>query len=437
MEKNRNKAVRIFLSGVESVLPDKMIYNTLTLEKDRLSIQGKNYLLDEIEHIYVLGAGKASALMGQAVEAIFGERISGGVIIVKYGHDCPLQRITVRQAGHPTPDEAGFNATKELVAIAAQAEEKDLVICLFSGGGSSLMADYPEGSCPEDISRLNALLLHSGADIHELNAVRKHLSRVKGGQLAKTIYPAKVISLMLSDVIGDPPDVIASGPTAPDSSTFQEAWNVIQKYDLSTRIPDSLKSYLLKGLGGKEPETPKIDDDVFNRVDNLIIGSNRLALQTAQRTAIELGYKTEIITSSLAGDVNEVCADLLSLIQSRKDEKSPLCILLGGEPTVKVTGSGLGGRNQHLALLLAQHISGFEKEICILVAGTDGTDGPTVAAGAVIDRETVCRGEKKGLTLQHYIDNFDAYHYFKIIDELLVTGSTKTNVMDMIVVLIG
>lgn len=428
----------IFKAAVEGVLPDKMIRENLKIEKNFLHIANLTYSLSQINNIYVIGAGKASALMGKEVESILRNHISAGYIIVKYGHVCPLDYIKVTEAGHPTPDEQGFKATQELINLVKKVGEKDLVICLISGGGSSLLADYPAGATSEDMIKLNKLLLNSGADINEMNAVRKHLSKIKGGQLAKEIYPAQTVSLILSDVIGDSLDVIASGPTSPDYSTFQEVKNILIKYNLKDKIPKILKKYIEKGIKEEVSETPKAGDLIFKKVHNFIIGSNAIALQHAQKKAEDLGINSLIITSELDGDVGLAAKIIVKMAlaeQNKLKTGGNVCLLLGGETTVKVEGSGLGGRNQHLALCAARLLSGKEN-ITILSAGTDGNDGPTDVAGAVVTSDTLRNAEKKGLDINLFIHNFDSYHFFQQAGGHIITGSTLTNVMDLIIVLI-
>lgn len=438
MEK-RKEAENIFLAGVESVLPNKLIHSQVKLSDDILYFADECRLpLAGFNHLYILGAGKASALMAKEMEIILDGKITKGHVIVKYGSDCGLHRINVTEAGHPFPDRNGVNATNEILKIAGQAAEKDLVICLFSGGASALLADYPAGSTLEELILMNQLLVKSGADIREINTVRKHLSRVKGGQLAKAIYPATVVSLILSDVVGDAVDVIASGPTCADGSTFKEALQVLDKYHLLEKIPTSMLAHLQAGLLNLVPETPKVDDPVFAQVRNLIIGSNQLALEVAAVKSLEYGYSPFILTAELSGDLTDVADFVLASAYRIKNDakiKKPVCLLAGGEPTIHVTEKGLGGRNQHFALYCATKIS--EKEgLTVLCAGTDGNDGPTDVAGAVVDCDTVENALKKSIDPQAYLKRQDSFHFFDQYGGQVITGSTMTNVMDLVVVLI-
>ncbi|MBU1614398.1 glycerate kinase, partial [bacterium] len=313
------------------------------------------------------------------------------------------------------------------------AKEEDLILCLLSGGGSALLFAPVRGISLEEIAQLNAALLSCGAKIDEINAVRKHLSSVKGGQLAKRAYPARLVSLILSDVIGDPLDVIASGPTTGDESTFADALKVLKRYDLEDKVPTAILSHLQRG----EPETPKKEDKIFERVTNIIIGNNRQALYAARDKARELGWTPLILTSEMEGEAKEAAKVFASICKEIRSSSNPMsppaCILAGGETTVTLKGDGRGGRNQEFALAAAMQIKGFE-EITILAAGTDGTDGPTEAAGAVVDGKTLSKIDKDP---EEYLKNNDSYHFFKDSPCHLITGPTRTNVMDMVIGLVG
>ncbi len=431
-------AKRIFLAGVERVLPDRLINKAISIRDNHMIIDSFNLSLDSFKDIYVIGAGKASALMGAEVERILGERITGGHIIVKYGHSCHLNKIKVTEAGHPVPDSKGFAATRAILELARNANVNDLVICLLSGGGSALLADFPEGLSPDDIMIVNKLLVKSGATINEINTVRKHLSQVKGGQLAKSVFPGTMVSLILSDVIGDPLDVIASGPTVPDPTTFNEALYILEKYDISRSLRGGIIYFLNEGVEGKRPETPKPDDPVFERTFNLLVGSNRLALEAASEKALEFGMQAIVITDRIAGNIDEVSSLIVeSALDRQRDKglKKPVCLLFGGEPTVRVSGDGTGGRNQHLALncsfLLREH-----QGITVLSAGTDGSDGPTTAAGAVVDCNTYNEAVARGIIPEDFLSRFDSFNFFRKTGGHIITGPTRTNVMDIVVVIV-
>jgi glycerate-2-kinase len=431
-------AEQIFLAGVESVLPSGLITKKMSLEDNSLIIGPQSYSMEAIENIYVIGAGKASAMMGAEVEKILGNRITEGRIVVKYGHSCKLKYIDISEAGHPFPDENGIKATREILKIAELANCNDLVICLLSGGGSSLLVDIPEGCSLKDIIKVSDLLINSGASISEINAVRKHLSGVKGGQLARVAYPAILVNLIISDVTGDPFDVIASGPTVPDPTTFLQALNVLATFGLTRIVPRGILAYLKRGVAGKKPETPKPGDPVFDNTFNILVGSNNVALEAARSKALEFNVNAVIVDYQLQGDTSTVAEYLVETalrFKNDKNEVKPVCLLFGGETTVKMIGKGTGGRNQHLALLSAMLLHNSEG-ITILCAGTDGNDGPTDAAGAVVDSDTISDANSKKIYAEKYLEEFDSFHFFKKEGGHIITGPTMTNVMDIIVVIV-
>jgi glycerate 2-kinase len=434
---NREKAIGIFLAGVESVKPVNLINRYVSVSNNILLIEGLSFNLSALKNIYIVGAGKASASMAKAIESILGSRITAGHIVTKYDHSVPLEFVEITEAGHPVPDENGIKGTEKIMSIVNMAEKDDLVICLISGGGSALLADVPEGCTLEDLKTLNSILLKTGANITEMNCIRKHLSKVKGGLLAKAASPAEVVSLILSDVIGDPLDVIASGPTAPDPTTFADAIAIIGKYKIGKEIPAQIIKVLREGFEKKRSETLKENDEILLHTHNLIIGTNRLALKTAKEKAESLGYDTEVITNKLDGDVFDVAGYIIEIVKSVKKGKlqKKICLLFAGEPTVKVKGTGSGGRNQHLALVAAKLLKDLPG-ITILSGGTDGTDGPTDAAGAVVDSNTSGNSLWLNLDMDKYIENFDSYNFFKQEGGLIITGPTQTNVMDLMVVLL-
>ena len=438
MTNYREMAEEIFRAGIAAVLPDKLIREWVHLQDSSLIIGHLKFDLSSIKNIYVIGAGKASALMAKEVDAILGNQIAEGHVITKYGHGCDLKYITLTEAGHPTPDANGVKGTSELLRIAKRAADDDLVLCLLSGGGSALMADYPDGAQLGDLIKVNQLLVNCGADITEINTVRKHLSKVKGGQLAREVHPAQMVSFILSDVIGDPLDVIASGPSVADSSTFQDVLEVIEKFSLEPDIPPVLLKHLIEGVAGRIPETPKYGDPIFDRVHNAIIGNCSMALEASLKKACDLGLDTKIATTPLSGDSALMAKTILNdalVIQRDPAIAKNVCLLFGGETTIKVTGSGLGGRNQHLALAAAIELEN-KPGITLLSAGTDGTDGPTNATGAAVDSQTIAQAKAKGIDANRYLEEFDSYHFFKKAGGHIITGPTTTNVMDMVVVIV-
>lgn len=435
----RKDALAIFKAGVKAVDPVEAIQNHLKIEKNILIVNKKKTDLSGFDRISVIGTGKASAAMARAMEDILGERLNAGIVITKYNHALPLGKVQVIEAGHPVPDEAGFRGARQIVRFLEKTDEKDLVFFLISGGGSALLPYPHRGLSLEDKQEVTKILLEVGADIHEINALRKHLSRVKGGRLAQAAYPATLISLVLSDVIGDDLDSIASGPTVPDRSTFADCLSILDKYQIFDRIPAVAVELFKKGVRGDIEETPKPGDSVFERTQNLIIGSNIMAVKAAEKKAGELGYNTLILSTFMAGETRDVAgvhaAIAREILSSGNPTIRPACVLSGGETTVTIRGKGKGGRNQEFSLAAAVEIDG-SGNIVVLSAGTDGTDGPTDAAGAIADGTTVSRARKLGMDPGKYLRDNDSCHFFGALDDLIVTGPTYTNVMDLRIVLV-
>jgi glycerate 2-kinase len=386
--------------------------------------------------IFVIGAGKAAASMAKAAEGVFGRRIAAGLVNVKDGHTAKLRRIEINECGHPVPDERGVAGARRIAEIAASAGKDDLVVCLISGGASALLPLPAEPVTLEEKQEVTRLLLASGANIHEINAVRKHISDIKGGRLARLAAPAAVEALLLSDVVGDSLDVIGSGPTAPDASTFTAATDILARYGLIDRVPETVSERLARGTLGEIPETPKPGDPIFRRVKNTIVGSNRLALRAAARKARALGYRTLVLASEVEGETREIArmhaAIAREIARTGQPVAPPACVITGGETTVTLRGDGLGGRNQEFVLAAAIDVAGVP-DVLIFSAGTDGTDGPTDAAGAVADGETLSRNPDA----RRYLDANDSYRYFSGLDDLVFTGPTNTNVMDVRIILAG
>ena len=437
----RKDAVDIFKASLKAVDPAQAVKKYL-LRKDDLLVAGNNeYSLSQLHRIYVVGAGKAGASMALALEEILGDRIEGGIVNVKYGHgEEGIKKIKINEAAHPVPDEAGIKGAKEIIKLLEEAGEKDLVICLISGGGSALLPYPVEEISLGEKQETTRLLLSCGADIREINAIRGHISRVKGGKLAKIAYPAAIISLILSDVIGDNISAIASGPTASDTSTFKNCFNILGKYDLIERVPQSVLGFIKKGLRDEVEETTKKEDPVFEKVHNLIIGSNILALKAAAERASELGYNSLILSSFIEGETRDAAKVHAAIAKEIKSSGNPIappaCIVSGGETTVTMRGDGLGGRNQEFVLACAIEINSMERTV-ILSGGTDGTDGPTDAAGAICDGSTIERLLKLGMNPAEYLSRNDSYHFFEKLGDLIVTGPTRTNVMDVRLILVG
>ena len=400
---------------------------------DHLLVGDTRYALDS-RRVLVVGAGKGAAPMAVALEELLGERITQGLIVVKEGHGLPLARIRLAEAGHPIPDERGERATHEMLHMAHSAKEGDLVICLLTGGASALTPAMAPGVTLADMRRTTELLLECGAAIHDINAVRKHLSVYSGGRLAAAAAPASVLSLIVSDVVGDNLDVIASGPTAPDASTFAQCMAIVERFGIRDRLPGAVLLRLADGAAGVISETLKANDPLFARVRNELIATNKQALDAAAEAAAKLGYAPRILNAALSGDCRTRARELTEQACLEADRlrpgDTPLCLLFGGETTLNVRGTGRGGRNQEKAVVAAQYLRG-RKGIAAVFADTDGTDGPTDAAGGFASGSTLDEAAKLGLDPQPYLDNNDCYAFLQGCGHLLVTGPTRTNVMGM------
>jgi glycerate-2-kinase len=433
----RNDARKILAAAINAVQPAALIQHAVKMNGNELIIGGMRYDLKTRDNIYVVAAGKAAASMAAAMEDILGGYLTGGLAVTKYEHGLNLKRINCIESGHPVPDVQGVLAAQQIIEIAKKAEKNDLFIFLLSGGASALVADLPEGIGLEDMMKFSRLLLHSGADIHELNIIRKHLSVLKGGQLSRILWPATLICLAISDVSGDVPGSIGSGPAVPDDSTFADAWRVIEKYQLENEVPRAIMDHLTNGKAGLIPETPKPGEHIFSRTYFQLIGNNDNALKTAANAAEALGYHSVIIQKQFMGDA---AAEALSLMARAVKYSGPLpvCMLAGGESTVSVKGTGKGGRNQHMALsVLHQWASGDEKlpGLLFLASATDGSDGPTDAAGGMVDEQFVQEVRRKNINVEDYLINNDSYHFFLNTDMHIITGPTQTNVMDIVILL--
>ncbi|MBI3962701.1 MAG: glycerate kinase [Deinococcus sp.] len=382
----------------------------------------------------VISVGKAAAAMAQAVEEAWGSRVSG-VVVTKYGHGQPLKYIQVLESAHPVPDEAGVRAAQQVKALLQSLKPEDLVLCLISGGGSALLPD-PVGLDLVAKQALSTQLLRSGATINEMNAVRKHLSGLKGGQLARLAQPAQVVSLILSDVVGDPFDVIASGPTAPDPTTYADALAVLERYGIDVL---AARQRLDAGARGELLETPKPGDPLFSRVQNVLIGSGQLALEAAAAEAQRRGYQPLILSGFVEGEARIAgrlhAAIARQIRQYHQPVAPPVALLSGGETTVTVKGNGRGGRNTEFALGFALGADGLENVICASV-DSDGVDGSSDAAGAMADGSTAQRGKAQGKSARDYLERNDSFTFFQVLGDLIVTGPTLTNVNDLRVVLV-
>lgn len=440
----RSEALKLFQASLEPVNPYEAVKRFVRMEGDLLTLgqEGQTQTelnLNEFRHVFLVGGGKATAPMARAMEDILGDRIDEGLINVKYGFIDELSYTEIVEADHPLPDRSGVEGTGKILDLLGRAGEKDLIFSLISGGGSALLP-HPAGEISlEEKQAVTRNLLECGASIDEINAIRKHISASKGGQMARAAYPATTVNLMLSDVVGDRMDVIASGPFVPDMSSFMESWQIIERYGLGD-IPASVTEHLKRGMEGSIPETPKEGEEIFGHVYNFIIGSNILALEAAREAAEGMGYNTLILSSMVEGETRDVArvhtAIAKEILTSGRPVYPPTCIISGGETTVSIRGSGMGGRNQEFCLAAAMDITDLPQRLVILSGGTDGNDGPTDAAGAIVDPLTVERGKEKGLDASKYLADNDSYHFFKETDDLLMTGPTNTNVMDVRLILV-
>ncbi len=413
---------------------------SLGLEGGRLTIAGEPYEMAPGGSVFVVGFGKASAQMAAAAERKLGHSLAGGLVSTKYGHGCGPGQVRVIEAGHPIPDGAGMEAARRIMALARGAGEGDLILCLISGGGSALLPLPAGGITLDEKMAATELLLRCGAGILELNALRKHISAIKGGQLARAAYPARVVNLIVSDVIGDPLEAIASGPTVPDTTTFEDCLAMVRRRDLAAALPRAVMKRLEAGARGEVDETPKPGDPVFGRVRSCIIASSAVALRAAEQRAVQLGYNARVVSDTLEGEAREVAAELVQLAKDvaagREGPARPACLLAGGETTVTVRGKGKGGRNQELVLAAALKLEGTAG-VVLLGAGTDGTDGPTDAAGAFADGETAGRARALGIDGRALLEENDSYRFFHVLGDLHLTGPTGTNVMDITVFLVA
>lgn len=430
---NWAEAEQIYRAGLASVDPYRAIYSKLKLEDEYLVFEDLRVQLSDKSRIFAVGAGKAGAYMAQAVEDILQDRLSGGFISVKDGHAKPTTKIAIAEASHPQPDARSLANGERILSYCQQATAEDLVLCLISGGGSALMEVLPPEISLQDLRAATQILMHQGADIIALNTVRKHLSLIKGGQLARHAYPARVCSLILSDVVGDDLSAIASGVTVPDPTTFTDALAVLQRFDPHLQVSASIWNYLQRG----SLETPKPGDIIFDRVSNSMIANNSLAIASAAKEALKLGYQVEIMTYTLTGEARVVGREIaaMALRTKQQQEVQKLCLLAGGETTVTVQGKGMGGRNQELALSAAIALKGTEG-ITLLSAATDGGDGNSDATGAIVNGSTVARARKLGLNALQMLDDNDSGTFFASLGDRLVTGTTFTNVNDLVIVLV-
>lgn len=434
----------VLAAALAAVEPAAAVQRYLQRSGSVLDLDEASYDLREYERVFVVGAGKAGAPMARAVAEIVGPHLTAGIIIVK-DEQQPLPELpaplTLLAAGHPLPDMRGVEATRRITALLEQATERDLVLVLISGGGSALLTQPAPGISLDDLQQLTSLLLGSGASIHEINTLRKHLDEIKGGGLARQAFPATVATLILSDVVGNALNVIASGPTVPDATTYADAYAVLELYHLLTETPPAIRAHLEAGLRGERDETPKADAPIFARTQHVLVGSNQQAAAAAVQAAHEAGFHTLLLTTAAQGEARVVGRLLAGIARELVTTgctggvypsplAPPACLILGGETTVTLRGRGTGGRNQELALAAVRELAGLDDVVLITLA-TDGGDGPTDAAGAVVTGATLARAQALGLDPDDALAHNDAYPFFAALDDLLRPGPTHTNVNDM------
>ena len=429
------KVIPILSAMINAVNPETSVKDALCLEGEVLSVDERRYDLALYDHVYLIGFGKASILMARGVKAVLSERLTEGRIIAKtLSRTEGLENVTIYQGSHPVPTNKSIDGAKKLVELVSGLSERDLVICVISGGGSALFTYPHKGIALEELQSLTSLLLKSGADIKEMNTLRKHIDRVKGGGLAEMIFPAPLITLVLSDVIGNPLESIASGPTTADSSTYGDCIAILEKYHLVDRAPQSIIDHLKKGFAGEIRETLKVDSQVLSAVQNVIIGSNYKAALAGLQMARQTGFNSQILTTYLSGEASEAGQFLSSILKeicsSGQPIPRPACIIAGGETTVTVRGGGKGGRNQEVAAGAVKQLAGLQ-DVAMITFATDGEDGPTDAAGVIVTGTTYQEGLDKQLSLEQALLENDSYQYFAALNRLLITGPTGTNVNDL------
>ena len=439
--KLRRDALTILGSALDAVEPAEAVHRKVTLRGHTLRVEDKVYDLDRIKRVYLVGGGKAGGAMAEAVESILGYKLTGGVVNVLKGTEEKhhLERVKLIGASHPVPDEAGVRGVNEMLDTVSGLTRNDLVIVIISGGGSALMPCPADGITLADLQDVTGKLLMRGATINDLNAVRKHLDSFKGGQLAKRCQPAEVLSLILSDVVGDPLDTIASGPTAPDSKTWVDAEAVLKKYNVWDLTPPKIRERMEAGVAGNIPDTPKEKDPIFKRINNVLVANNSYAAEAASMRACQLGYKSMVLSTLVEGEARHVGSVYAGIARELAINGRPLvtpaAIIIGGETTVEVKGVGKGGRNQEVALGGARLIFGLP---CLIASlATDGLDGPTDSAGAMVDGATFDKANQSNLSLDATFKENDSYHFFDRLGDLLITGPTGTNVNDLALILVA
>jgi len=441
LRKMRDDALIVMEAAINAVDPKNAVMEKLQVIDGNVVVDGFIKPLDDVRRLLIVGGGKAGGPMAEAAEDILGDKVEGGVVNILRGTEAMyrVNHVRLNPASHPVPDDEGVKGVRDMMRLTSNLSPDDLVLALISGGGSALMPLPADGVSLDDVKDVTRRLLSAGATINELNAVRKHLSAFKGGQLAANCYPSTVVCLILSDVVGDPLDTIASGPTAPDPSTYEIAYSVLNRYGVWDSMSPVVKKRIELGLEGNLAETPKPSDLVFEKVHNVVVANNLKAARTAADNAEKLGYNTRVLSTFVEGEARHVGTVYAGLARSLSMNDIPVpkpgALLLGGETTVTVTGPGIGGRNQEVALSSLMKIAGLD---CVVLAlGTDGIDGPTDAAGAIVDGASLSRAQSKDLDPEKYLRNNDSYSFFEALGDAVFTGPTGTNVNDLTLILVA
>lgn len=439
-EKLRKDARELFDRALEEADPRKCVLERLELRGSRLFVADAVFNLEDFESVYAVAFGKAAPAMAGALEELLGDFVTRGLVVSNVESETPFRRMEFHLSSHPVPDERSVEAAEKAVALLEKSGKRDLVIFLISGGGSSMLAMPREGLTIEDKRAVTEKLMLSGVDTYGLNTVRKKMSRIKGGGLLEKALPSRVVTLILSDVVGDRPEFIASGPTVPDTTTFEDAWRVVEALGLEHRIPPRVVVHLEKGRRNEIPDHITRERFLESGAVTVVVGSNRKAIASAETAAAKMGYNTLFLSSQISGEAREVAKALAGICfdvrRFGRPVEKPACILFGGETTVNVLGRGRGGRNTETALSFCFEIIGTG-DIVGLFAGTDGIDGPTDAAGAVCDGQSRLAARAMGISARDHLADNDSYTFFEKLGDLVKTGSTGTNVMDIGIVLIG
>ena len=433
----RTMLKQLLLAGLDAADPESAIRRAVRIKNKRLRVGAREYDLTGFSRIVGIGAGKASGAMAAALERQFGSWLEGGLVGVNDGQTRKTKKIRLLEARHPVPDHRSEKVARKMVRLLESLTNRDLVLMVLSGGASSLLAAPATGLTLREKQHTTRLLLRSGATIQEINAVRKHVSGIKGGRLAKTTT-ATVITLVLSDVLGDDPATIGSGPMAPDPSTFSDAKKVLDKFKIWNRVPPAVRRHVNRGIQGRIPETPKPGEGLFSRIQHHVIGNNHHAIERMAERAKTLGLRPLILTTTLSGEARDIGTLFGNLARgirvSGNPVRPPACLLAGGELTVTVKGKGTGGRAQEFALAAAPALEGLP-QVFVVGVGSDGTDGPTEAAGAIVDGGTISRAKAKGMRHEAALQEHDSYRFFHRAGGHVVTGPTGTNVNDFYMIL--